>query len=145
MERSWCVVLFVTRLTCQLTTRRTKGCAMLWRLFIELELRSGDFQSAKRLLYRAVRECPFAKGEARRRHIPTPPLIFWLSDLELYMMAFDALRLRNVIQLVGILRAYPPLCAVAQSPLTRGRTLQSSTQHSSSCPPCKYTRRVQQW
>ncbi|KAL1762021.1 NRDE-2, necessary for RNA interference-domain-containing protein [Schizophyllum commune] len=51
---------------------RTKGCAMLWRLFIELELRSGDFQSAKRLLYRAVRECPFAK--------------------ELYMMAFDALR-----------------------------------------------------
>uniref|UniRef100_D8PPC5 Suppressor of forked domain-containing protein n=2 Tax=Schizophyllum commune (strain H4-8 / FGSC 9210) TaxID=578458 RepID=D8PPC5_SCHCM len=61
-----------TGLTMAVERSRTKGCAMLWRLFIELELRSGDFQSAKRLLYRAVRECPFAK--------------------ELYMMAFDALR-----------------------------------------------------
>ncbi|KAL1748548.1 NRDE-2, necessary for RNA interference-domain-containing protein [Schizophyllum fasciatum] len=51
---------------------RTKGSAVLWRLYIELEVRSGDFQSAKRLLYRAVRECPFAKG--------------------LYVLAFDALR-----------------------------------------------------
>ncbi|TRM66431.1 hypothetical protein BD626DRAFT_398206 [Schizophyllum amplum] len=51
---------------------RTKGSAVLWRLFIELEVRAGDLQSAKRLLYRAVRECPFAK--------------------DLYMLAFDTLR-----------------------------------------------------
>jgi hypothetical protein len=41
---------------------RTKGSAILWRLFLELEIRAGQFERAKKILFRAIRECPLNKG-----------------------------------------------------------------------------------
>lgn len=62
-------------------------------------------------------------------------------------MAFDALRLRNVIQLVGILRAYPQsilavLCARLDVPLG---LFQFSMLRLSSWPRCKSTKRIRLW
>jgi hypothetical protein len=42
---------------------RTKGSAILWRVILEFEIRVGEFKRAKKLLYRAVNECPLSKGE----------------------------------------------------------------------------------
>ena len=42
---------------------RTKGSAILWRVILEFEIRVGEFQRAKKLVYRAVKECPLAKGK----------------------------------------------------------------------------------
>ncbi|KAJ8591485.1 hypothetical protein M405DRAFT_734897 [Rhizopogon salebrosus TDB-379] len=53
-------------------SERTKGSAILWRVILEFEIRVGEFQRAKKLLYRAVNECPLAK--------------------DLYMLAFGPLR-----------------------------------------------------
>jgi len=51
---------------------RTRGSAAIWRVYLELEIRSGQLKSAKKLLFRAVGECPFVK--------------------ELYLLAFGPLR-----------------------------------------------------
>ncbi|KAL6310050.1 DUF1740-domain-containing protein [Sparassis latifolia] len=51
---------------------RTRGSAILWRLFVEFEIRVGQLAKAKKLLFRAVGECPLAK--------------------ELYLLAFGPLR-----------------------------------------------------
>jgi hypothetical protein len=42
---------------------RTTGSAILWGVILEFEVRVGELQRAKKLLYRAVNECPLAKGE----------------------------------------------------------------------------------
>jgi hypothetical protein len=59
-------------LTAAAESERTTGSAILWRVILEFEVRVGELQRAKKLLYRAVNECPLAK--------------------DLYMMAFGPLR-----------------------------------------------------
>ncbi|OCH96207.1 DUF1740-domain-containing protein [Obba rivulosa] len=51
---------------------RTRGSSALWRLYIEFEIRMGQLERAKKLLFRAVGECPMTK--------------------ELYLVAFGPLR-----------------------------------------------------
>ncbi|KAI0778496.1 DUF1740-domain-containing protein [Trametes elegans] len=41
---------------------RTRGSAVLWKLFIAFELRAGQPERAKKILFRAVGECPLAKA-----------------------------------------------------------------------------------
>ncbi|KAF9015505.1 NRDE-2, necessary for RNA interference-domain-containing protein [Cyathus striatus] len=53
-------------------TERTRGSSVIWRLYIEFELRAGAYERAKKLLFRAVGECPLVK--------------------ELYLLAFGPLR-----------------------------------------------------
>ncbi|KAI0375320.1 DUF1740-domain-containing protein [Pilatotrama ljubarskyi] len=50
----------------------TRGSAVLWKLFVAFELRAGQPERAKKLLFRAVGECPLVK--------------------ELYLLAFGPLR-----------------------------------------------------
>ncbi|KAJ2919274.1 hypothetical protein MD484_g1134, partial [Candolleomyces efflorescens] len=51
---------------------RTRASAVIWRLYLEFEIRAGRLQDAKRLLFRAIKECPL--------------------DKELYLLAFGPLR-----------------------------------------------------
>ncbi|KAI0830629.1 DUF1740-domain-containing protein [Trametes gibbosa] len=51
---------------------RTRGSATLWKLFVAFELRAGQPERAKKVLFRAVGECPLVK--------------------ELYLLAFGPLR-----------------------------------------------------
>ncbi|KAH7912572.1 NRDE-2, necessary for RNA interference-domain-containing protein [Hygrophoropsis aurantiaca] len=44
-------------------SERTKGSPIIWRVILEFEIRAGQLQRAKSLLYRAVGECPLVKGE----------------------------------------------------------------------------------
>ena len=44
-------------------TSRTRGSAVLWKLFVAFEMRAGQPERAKKLLVRAVGECPLVKGE----------------------------------------------------------------------------------
>ncbi|KAG6832297.1 hypothetical protein H0H92_003530 [Tricholoma furcatifolium] len=53
-------------------TERTRGSYVLWRIYIELEIRTGRLVQAKKLLFRAIGECPLVK--------------------ELYLLAFGPLR-----------------------------------------------------
>ncbi|KAF5374821.1 hypothetical protein D9758_000403 [Tetrapyrgos nigripes] len=53
-------------------SERTRGSPILWRICIEFEVRARRLDIAKRLLQRAIGECPLSKG--------------------LYLMAFGALR-----------------------------------------------------
>ncbi|KAG1749866.1 NRDE-2, necessary for RNA interference-domain-containing protein [Suillus paluster] len=53
-------------------SERTKGSTILWRVILEFEIRVGELERAKKLLYRAVHECPLGK--------------------DLYMLAFGPLR-----------------------------------------------------
>lgn len=39
---------------------------MLWRIYLEFEIRCGELKRAKVLLYRAVGACPLVKGEHTR-------------------------------------------------------------------------------
>lgn len=41
---------------------RTRCSAILWRLYLEFEIRAGQLNRAKKLLFRAIGECPFVKG-----------------------------------------------------------------------------------
>ena len=41
---------------------RTRGSPVIWRIFIEFEIRANDLGRAKKLLYRAIGECPLVKG-----------------------------------------------------------------------------------
>ncbi|KAG6818044.1 hypothetical protein H0H87_009199 [Tephrocybe sp. NHM501043] len=53
-------------------TERTKASHVLWRIYIEFEIQAGQLQRAKRLLFRAIGDCPLVK--------------------ELYLIAFGPLR-----------------------------------------------------
>ncbi|KAH8548370.1 NRDE-2, necessary for RNA interference-domain-containing protein [Umbelopsis sp. PMI_123] len=50
---------------------RTRNSIALWKIYIEYEIREGNYDRAKVVFYRAIRECPWAK--------------------DLYLMAFDVL------------------------------------------------------
>ncbi|KAJ6519696.1 NRDE-2, necessary for RNA interference-domain-containing protein [Mycena sanguinolenta] len=53
-------------------SERTRRSAILWRIFIEFEIRAGQLHRAKKLLFRAIGDCPLVK--------------------ELYLVAFGPLR-----------------------------------------------------
>ncbi|KAG5718792.1 UPF0614 protein [Termitomyces sp. T112] len=53
-------------------SERTRGSYIIWRIYIELEIRTGELQHAKKLLFRAIGECPLVK--------------------DLYLLAFGPLR-----------------------------------------------------
>ncbi|KAH9947908.1 NRDE-2, necessary for RNA interference-domain-containing protein [Amylocystis lapponica] len=76
---------------------RTRGSAVLWRLYVEFEIRNGELQRAKKLLFRAVGECPLTK--------------------ELYLMAFG--RLRSVFS-AGELNAWAETMAERGLRMRRG-------------------------
>jgi hypothetical protein len=40
----------------------SRGSIVLWRIYIEFELRYGKPQRAKEMILRAVRDCPWSKG-----------------------------------------------------------------------------------
>lgn len=41
---------------------RCRGSSVLWRVYLEFEIRMGQTEKAKKLLFRAVNECPLVKG-----------------------------------------------------------------------------------
>ncbi|KAH6916852.1 NRDE-2, necessary for RNA interference-domain-containing protein [Coprinopsis sp. MPI-PUGE-AT-0042] len=51
---------------------RTRASPVVWRIYVEFEIRAGNLKGAKKLLFRAIGECPFVK--------------------ELYLLAFSSLR-----------------------------------------------------
>lgn len=44
------------------SNNRTKSAASLWTLYIDFEVKNGEYKRAKSLIYRAIRECPWCKG-----------------------------------------------------------------------------------
>ncbi|KAG6841933.1 hypothetical protein C0991_005113 [Blastosporella zonata] len=44
-------------------SERTRGSHVLWRIYIEFEIRADELQRAKKLLFRAIGECPLVKGK----------------------------------------------------------------------------------
>ena len=46
--------------------RRTRASYVIWRVYLEFEIRVGQLERAKKLLYRAIGDCPLAKGESKR-------------------------------------------------------------------------------
>ncbi|CCL98994.1 uncharacterized protein FIBRA_01002 [Fibroporia radiculosa] len=61
-------------LSAAVQSERTRGSAILWRLYVEFEIKMGQLERAKRLLFRALGECPLVKGK------------------QLYLLAFGPLR-----------------------------------------------------
>ena len=45
---------------------KTRASPVIWRIYLEFEVRTGDLERAKGLLYRAMGECPFHKGLSGR-------------------------------------------------------------------------------
>lgn len=45
---------------------RTRASYVIWRVYLEFEIRVGQLERAKKLLYRAIGDCPLAKGESKR-------------------------------------------------------------------------------
>ena len=74
---------------------RTRGSAVLWRVYLEFEIRCGELKRAKTLLFRAVGACPLVKGARRDIHMFCE-LRFTKCDTgmvtELYLLAFGPLR-----------------------------------------------------
>lgn len=69
---------------------RTRGSAVLWRVWLALEMRAGDLKRAKEVLVQAIAACPLVKG------MFSPCCIVNHNELtgtvELYLPAFGALR-----------------------------------------------------
>lgn len=42
--------------------RRTRGSPIIWRLYLEFEIKARQHRTAKKLLFRAIGECPLVKG-----------------------------------------------------------------------------------
>lgn len=61
-----------SRFSAAVQSVRLRGSAILWRAYLEFEIRAGRLKQAKLLLFRAIKECPLVK--------------------ELYMIAFISLR-----------------------------------------------------
>ncbi|KAJ7786181.1 hypothetical protein B0H16DRAFT_21301 [Mycena metata] len=61
-----------TGLAAAVDSERMRGSALLWRIFIEFEIRVHQLNRAKKLLFRAIGDCPLVK--------------------ELYLLAFGPLR-----------------------------------------------------
>ena len=84
------VRLSILRLERALTTEySTRASPILWRLYLEFEIRAGTLQRAKKLFFRAVGECPLVKG---MRTIACRPNNCIHVTLDLYLVAFGPLR-----------------------------------------------------
>lgn len=46
---------------------RTRASILVWKLYIEHEIRCKNMDRAKSLYYRAIRACPWSKGEFDRK------------------------------------------------------------------------------
>ncbi|KAI9462434.1 DUF1740-domain-containing protein [Lactarius psammicola] len=68
----WEVERIRNSLITALESERVLGSPVLWRLLLEVEIRAGDLERAKNVLFRAIGECPLVK--------------------DIYMQAFDRLR-----------------------------------------------------
>ena len=65
---------------------RTKFSPVIWRIYIEFEIRVGALHLAKKLLFRAIGECPLVKGKSKQMsEINTNQIkqncIYWPLDL----------------------------------------------------------------
>ena len=68
---------------------RTRGSFVIWRIYIEFEIRAKEFLRAKKLLFRAIGECPLVKGKL---NVCTFDVILNYDSTELYLLAFGPLR-----------------------------------------------------
>ena len=68
---------------------RTRGSFVIWRIFIEFEIRAKEFLRAKKLLFRAIGECPLVKGKL---NVYTFNMIISFDSSDLYLLAFGPLR-----------------------------------------------------
>jgi hypothetical protein len=50
---------------------RLRGSFVMWRVYLEFEIRNGELGKAKKLLFRAVAECPMCKGELNQTGTPS--------------------------------------------------------------------------
>ncbi|KAJ7225643.1 NRDE-2, necessary for RNA interference-domain-containing protein [Mycena pura] len=67
---------------------RTRQSPALWRVFIEFEIRAGQLDRAKKLLFRAISDCPLVKG----RQVQSKQIGRLKQTIELYLVAFGPLR-----------------------------------------------------
>jgi hypothetical protein len=60
----WAAEIERTRaaLSTAVSTERTRGSFVLWRIYLEFEIRNGEVGRAKKLVYRAIADCPMCKG-----------------------------------------------------------------------------------
>lgn len=65
---------------------RTRSSILLWKLYIQHEVRLGNTEKAQDLLYRSVRECPWSKGKVSPTH--TLSLSFLAHRLSLVVDLF---------------------------------------------------------
>lgn len=63
---------------------------MLWRLFVEFEIRTGQLKKAKDVLFRAIAQCPGVKGTVL--FVDQICCLLTILSTELYVLAFDTLR-----------------------------------------------------
>ncbi|GAA6058551.1 hypothetical protein JCM10212_006990 [Sporobolomyces blumeae] len=59
----------------------TKSSPSLWTLYIDFEVRNGELERAKSLIYRALRECPWCKEFYLRPFSPTLRSVYRSSEL----------------------------------------------------------------
>ncbi|GAA5950440.1 hypothetical protein JCM3765_004549 [Sporobolomyces pararoseus] len=59
----------------------TKASPSTWTLYIDFEVRNGELQRAKSLIYRALRECPWCKEFYLRPFSPTLRSVYRSSEL----------------------------------------------------------------
>lgn len=71
---------------------RTRASPVIWRIYLEFEIRVGDLQKAKKILYRAIGECPLHKGTLLGFITQGPGINNDSSKIDLYLLAFGILR-----------------------------------------------------
>jgi hypothetical protein len=92
VENERCAIVFrvILILWAQDCYRRTRDSAIIWRLYIEFEIRIGELQQAKKMLFRAIGECPLVKGVIGL--IEMCCIAELIQHSELYLLAFGPLR-----------------------------------------------------
>lgn len=87
---SGCAWQFTTDLS---AIDRTKSAPSLWTLHIDFEVKNGELKRAKSLIYRAIRECPWCKGE-QASDVRTHPRNDTDESALMQTSTFDPSRLR---------------------------------------------------
>ena len=96
---------------------RTRGSFVIWRVYIEFEIRAKELLRAKKLLFRAIGECPLVKGKF---NVCTFSMMLNHDSTELYLLAFGPLR--SVFQV-------HELNALAETMAERGIRLRRGLEH----------------
>lgn len=63
-DNEWCVNNNITSTSVLIRCHRTRVSPVLWRMFVEFEIRVGQLTRAKKMLFRAIGEYPLVKGES---------------------------------------------------------------------------------